>query len=98
MICSPLNPLSVMHLYAKDLDDLRSLVTSRGSDMHAHICVDAQTGLGTIPPRPESANIGTATTVSHRVEKRRILESFIMCQPNLQVQMISVQVLPRGKR
>ena len=32
----------------------------------------------TIPPRPCSASIGTATTVSPRVEKRRMLQSFIM--------------------
>ena len=62
-ICSRLNPSSVMHLYAKDLDDLRSLVTSRGCDMHVHNCVDAQTGLGTVPPRPDSANVGTAATL-----------------------------------
>ena len=48
-ICSHLNPSSVMRLYAMDLDDLRSLVTSRGREMLVHICVDAQTGLGTIP-------------------------------------------------
>ena len=77
VICSHLNPLSVMHLHAKDLDDLRSLVSARGSDMHVRIHVDAQTGLGTFPPRPCSENIGTATAVSHRVEKQRMLESFI---------------------
>ena len=43
--CSRLNSSSVMHLCVKDLGDLRSLVTSRGSEMHVHICVDAQTGL-----------------------------------------------------
>ena len=78
VICSHLNLSSVMHLYAKDLDDLRSLVSSRGRDTHVHICVGAQTGLGTMPPRPHCASIGTATTVSHRVEKQRMLESFIM--------------------
>ena len=77
-ICSHLNPSSVMHLYAKNLDDLRSLVSARGSDMHVHIRVDAQTGLGTFPPRPRSENIGTATAVSHRVEKQRMLEGLIM--------------------
>ena len=64
-----------MYLYPKDLGDLRSLVTSRGRDTHVHFCVDAQTDLK--PPRPSSANIGTATTVSHRVEEHRIFESFI---------------------
>ena len=78
VILSHLNPSNVMHLRANDLDDLRSLVTSRGSDMHVHICVDAQTGLGAIPSRPKSANIGTATTVSHRVEKQRLLKNLIM--------------------
>ena len=61
-----------------DLDDLRPLVTSRGRDSHIHIFADAQTGLGTMPPRPYSANIVTATTVTHRVEKQRIFESFSM--------------------
>ena len=51
VICSHLNSLSVMDKNANDLDNLRSLVTSRGSDMHVHICVDAQTSLRTIPPR-----------------------------------------------
>ena len=32
----------------------------------------------TIPPRPKSANIGTATTVSHFVDKKKDVESFIM--------------------
>ena len=40
VICSHLTPLSAMHLYAKDLDDLRSLVTSRGRESHVHICVE----------------------------------------------------------
>ena len=78
VICSHLNPSSVLLLDANDLEDFRSLVTSHGSDAHVHICVDAQTGLGTLPPRPYSANIGTATTVSHRAGKRRIFESFVM--------------------
>ena len=67
-----------MHSYSKDPDDLRSLVISRGRDTHVHICVDAQTGLVTRPPRPHSANIGTATTVSNRVEKLRMLDNLIM--------------------
>ena len=46
--------------------------------MHVHICVGAQTGLGTMPPRPKSANLDTATTVSYRAEKQRKFESFIM--------------------
>ena len=44
-ICSHLNPGSVMHMYARDLEDLRMLVTSRVKDAHVHICVDASTGL-----------------------------------------------------
>ena len=42
--------------------------------------IDLVTGLGTMPPRPYiySANIGTATTILHRVEKQRVFESFIM--------------------
>ena len=78
VICSHLSPTNVIHAYAKDLDDLRVLMNSREEDSAVHICVDAQTGLGTWPPRPYSENIGTATTVSHRAEKRRLLENFIM--------------------
>ena len=66
----------VMHLYARDLDDFRSLVTSRGSDVHVHICVNAQARLGKCPPRSYSANIGTVTTVSHRVEKTKNVGEF----------------------
>ena len=43
-----------------------------------HFCVDAQTGLGTTPPRPYCENMGTATTDSHRAGKWRLLEIFIM--------------------
>ena len=78
VICSHLNPGSVMHMHAKELEDLRSLVTSRVKDAHVHICVDAQTGLGTGIPVTGSRNIGTATTVTHRAEKQRLLECFIM--------------------
>ena len=47
--------------------------------MHVHICVDAQTGMVRMPPRPYSANIGsTAATVSHRVEKQRMFKNYIM--------------------
>ena len=78
VICSQLSALSVLHLYAKDLSDLRTLLNSRCADSEVHICVDAQTGSGTWPTSPLSENIGTATTVTHRVEKQRSLESFIM--------------------
>ena len=78
VICSHLRPSSVMHVYAEDPEDLPSLVTSRGNETHVHICVDAQTGLGTRPSRPYSSDVGNATTVSYRVEKQRILEHFIM--------------------
>ena len=36
------------------------------------------TGLVPIPSRPHSANVGSAKTFTHRVEKPRMLESFIM--------------------
>ena len=78
VICSHLNPGSVMHMHAGDLEDLRSLVTSRVKDADVHICVDAQTGLGTGIPGAGSRNIGTATTVAHRAEKQRLLECFTM--------------------
>ena len=42
VICSHLSPSSVVHLHAKDLDDFRSLVTSRGRDMQVHVCVVAR--------------------------------------------------------
>ena len=45
VICSHLNPGSVMHMYARDLGDLSMLVTSPVKDAHVHVCVDAQTGL-----------------------------------------------------
>ena len=38
----------------------------------------AQTGLGAGVPGPPNRNIGTATTVTHRAEKQRLLECFIM--------------------
>ena len=78
VICSHLNPGSVMHMYARDLEDLRMLVTSRVKDAHVHISVDAQTGLGTGIPGAASSNVGPATTVAHRAEKQRLLECFIM--------------------
>ena len=78
VICSYLNPGSVMHMYARDLEDLRMLVTSRWKDAHVHTCVDAQTGRGTGIPGAASSNVGPATTVTHRVEKQRPLQCFIM--------------------
>ena len=78
MICSHLNPGSVTRMCAGDLEDLRLLVTSATEDVHFHICVDAQTGLGTVVFWPGSCNIGTATTNTHRPEKQRLLECFIM--------------------
>ena len=78
VICSHFSPSSVLHAYAKDLSDLRTLLNSRCAESEVHVCVDAQTGLGTWPTRPLSENIGTATTVSHRAEKQRMLENFIM--------------------
>ena len=47
-ICLHLNPSSVVHLYAKDLEDLRSLVSSRGSDMHVHHSCGCSDRLGDI--------------------------------------------------
>ena len=70
VICSHLNLGSVVHMYARDLEDLRMLVTSR--------LKDAQTGLGTGVLGSISRNIGPATTVTHRSEKQRLLECFIM--------------------
>ena len=78
MVCSHFSPSSVIHAYAKDLEDLRVVVTQCGVDTDVHICVDAQTGLGTWPPRPYSGNIVIATIVSHRAAKQRLLENFIM--------------------
>ena len=46
VICSHLNLGSVGRMYARDLEDLSMLVTTRVKDAHVHICVDAQTGLG----------------------------------------------------
>ena len=54
------------------------LVTTRLKDAHVHICVDAQTGLGAGVPGPPNSNVGTATTLTHREEKQRLLECFIM--------------------
>ena len=70
VICSHLSALSVLASH--------TLLNSRCVDPEVYICVDAQTGLGTWPTRPLSENIGTATTVTHGVEKHRLLESFIM--------------------
>ena len=53
-------------------------VTSRVKDAHVHICVDDRTGLGTGVPGTANSNIGTATAVTHRAEKQRLLERFIM--------------------
>ena len=69
VICSLSSPSSVLHAYAKDLSDLRTLLNSRCAESEVHICVDAQTGLGTWPTRPFSENIGT-TTVSHHSRLR----------------------------
>ena len=55
---------SVMHMNTEDLEDLRSLVTSRVKDAHVHICVDAQTGLGTGILGTGRRNIGTASASS----------------------------------
>ena len=55
MICSHLNPGSVMHMFAGDLENLHSLVTSRTKDAHVHIGVDATSA--------------RTTTITHRPEK-----------------------------
>ena len=78
VICSHLNPGSVMHMYARGSEDLRMFVTSLVKDAHVHICVDAQTGLGTGIPGAASRNIGPAITATHRAEKQRLLEWCIM--------------------
>ena len=77
VICSHLNPGSVMHLYVKDLEDLGMLVTSREKDAHVHICVDTQTGLGTSGTWCHQQYHGPATSVTHRAPKQRLLECFI---------------------
>ena len=58
-----------MHMYARDLEDLSMLVTSRAKDAHVHICKDAQTGLRYSVLGSASSNISTATTVTYRAEK-----------------------------
>ena len=63
---------------AKDLDDLHSLVSSRGRDSHVQNCVDAQEGLGTLPPRPQSAIVGYCYNCYTSCRKTRMLERFIM--------------------
>ena len=78
VICSHLNPGSVMHMYVGDSEDLRLLVTSRTEDAHVHMCVDAQTGLGTSASRPGSSNICTATTITHRPGKNKEYSSLTM--------------------
>ena len=77
VICSNLNPGSVVRMYARDLEDLSMLVTSRVKDTHVHICVDAQTGLGTGVPGSASSGIGTDRTGTHRAGKKGLLECFI---------------------
>ena len=67
-----------MKIYAKDLDDQRVLVNERDEGPAVHNCVDSQTGLGTKRPRPFCENIAWKTTVSHRAEKKRLLDNFIM--------------------
>ena len=44
------------HLCARDLEDLSMLTMSREKDSHVHICVDAQTGLGTRVPGLSCSN------------------------------------------
>ena len=78
VICSYLSPKSVIHACAEDLENLRAATNSREEGSAVHICVDAETGLGTMPPRLFCENVGTATVVSHRAEKRRLQEHFIL--------------------
>ena len=78
VICSHLNLDSVMHIHARDLEDLCMRVSSRVKDAHVHMCVGAQTGLGTGISGADSSNIGPAITVTHRAEKQRPIECFIM--------------------
>ena len=71
-----------MHLYAKDLDDLRSLVTSRKTEeirTSIFVWTLRQAWGQCHQDHAESANIGHCyTPVSRRVEKQRMFESFIM--------------------
>ena len=75
VICSHLNPGSVGHMYARDLEDLSKLVTTRLKGVHVHICVDSQTGLGTEVLGPPNSIIGTAATITHRAENRDFLSA-----------------------
>ena len=73
MICSHLAPLSVMHLYAKDLDDFRSLLTPRGRDSaRPFLC-----------GRSDRLGVNATKTISRThwhcyTGKQRMFESFIM--------------------
>ena len=71
VICSHLNPGSVMHMYARDLEDLRMLVTSRWKDAHVHTCVDVQTGLDLVQGYLVPPAVTLAPQLLHIVSKNR---------------------------
>ena len=69
VVCSHLNPGSVMLMCVGDLEDLRILEASRTQNAHVHICVDAQTCLENLESRLGCRDRGTSTTITHRLEK-----------------------------
>ena len=64
-----------MHMYARDLEDLSMLVTSRAKDAHVHICKDAQTGLGTVYSVPPAVILALPQLL--HIVLKRLLECFI---------------------
>ena len=58
-------------------EDLRMLVTSRMKDAHVHICVDAQTGLGTGVLGSTSSNIGPCHNCYTSCRKTRDFSSVL---------------------
>ena len=79
VMCSNLNPGSLDALVCEGFGGPGHGWSRHGRRTRKSIfCVDAQTGLGTGVPGAISSNIGPATTVTHRAEKQRLLECFIM--------------------
>ena len=77
MICSHLNPGSVMHMCAGDLEDLRLLVTSRTKMITFTFVWILRLGWE-FYILARMRKLGTATTTTYRPEKQRLLECFIM--------------------
>ena len=73
--CSHLGPGSVVHLYAGDWKDFRTLVASQNA--HVYSCVDAQMGPGvTGGIGTHVIRVGIAATITHRPETKiaRVLQ------------------------